>query len=1061
MPRWIAGGFLCFAVLACGAGGNRRSSTRVLGRALGNERFTTGRLARPTEWRACAATSDTGLAVRRTTCGERLAPGSRAFKSLSAATTEAKQALGSDSSVGGLHGRALLELRWMDQSPAGIDRAVAALERAARAAPESAAVLNDLAVAHLALAERDQQLRPLLTALDLEERALLYDASSLPALFNRALILERLYLDGTSRTAWTRYRALEGDSAWRSEADAHLRELSGENAAVDWASIVAGITPDSMPAFRQAVAARVAALPQGAREFGFTLLADWGRALDSGRVDRAKVLLEVGREIGGALRAAGDDEGLALAVAAIDSCGDDARRRRAAAGHILLKSGIAFQASASYDRAAKALGDAAAALRDAASPMVRWASFYRAAAEVNLGHHATADSILESLRAAATPREPALIGKTVWALGVNRLRRGDYEGATQFYRDALPYIRAAHEHENEGAISYLLAESLNLGGQSAAGSAEALRGLRLLSPFRHSTYFNNHLTTVAQIARQDSLRYAALDVVTEVLDVSRQISQPQTIAWAYRTHARDLLALGRTNAGDSSIAVAGEWAVHVDSGGGRDRVEADIAYVKALRLLDRDPSAAETMLADVARKYRRLHLDLDVPVALYAGARAAGNAGDATAKRQFLRDAIDQIERQNALFTTSEARAVFHETVENVFDAMIEQELARGDAMSALDYLERARIATWSGSAKSVGTALVRMDAPGLRATAAALPAGTLVIEYAVLADSLVVWSASRGGWIQRTFPVSRDSIAALTRRLAVEARDDRVGASSASARLFDAVLRPVLDKTPGANRLIVIPDRELNHVPFAALWDGATKRFVLEDHQISTVPSVSYLRAASAMAKRGTSEKRVLVVGDPQLDSADRARLPQLPGAAREASRVASLYTKDATELEGAQATRDSLLSLLPHYSVLHFAGHAVTDEDEPQLSYLALASGRAEASGQLRAPEIAKLSLSNVELVLLSACSSLTPRSSRTGTHAGLAYSFLRAGVPATVSTVWDVDDHSAIDMLVEFHQQFKRGVSAADALRNAQLAALRSPDHPEMHSPRVWASFIYTGR
>jgi CHAT domain-containing protein len=79
--------------------------------------------------------------------------------------------------------------------------------------------------------------------------------------------------------------------------------------------------------------------------------------------------------------------------------------------------------------------------------------------------------------------------------------------------------------------------------------------------------------------------------------------------------------------------------------------------------------------------------------------------------------------------------------------------------------------------------------------------------------------------------------------------------------------------------------------------------------------------------------------------------------------------------------------------------------------------------------------------------------------GAIAGLAYSFLRAGAPATVSTLWDVDDEVTTELLVSFHSRFAGGMPAAEALRLAQQDALRSR-RQELRSPRAWGAFVYTG-
>jgi CHAT domain-containing protein len=190
-------------------------------------------------------------------------------------------------------------------------------------------------------------------------------------------------------------------------------------------------------------------------------------------------------------------------------------------------------------------------------------------------------------------------------------------------------------------------------------------------------------------------------------------------------------------------------------------------------------------------------------------------------------------------------------------------------------------------------------------------------------------------------------------------------------------------------------------------------------------------------------------------LDTTSSAQLPALPGALGEARRVADQY-RSHTLLTAGQALRDTVIALLATSSVFHFAGHAIVNSDQPELSYLALATaggGDAE-NGMLRAREIGKLRPSKLQLVVLSACSTMNPRASHTGAIAGLAYSFLRAGVPATISTLWDVSDEATAELLVDFHRQLVGGKIAAEALQSAQRAAIKRS------APRVWAAFIYTG-
>ena len=256
---------------------------------------------------------------------------------------------------------------------------------------------------------------------------------------------------------------------------------------------------------------------------------------------------------------------------------------------------------------------------------------------------------------------------------------------------------------------------------------------------------------------------------------------------------------------------------------------------------------------------------------------------------------------------------------------------------------------------------------------------------------------------------------------------------------------------------MVVVADRELHSVPFSALRNRDDGRYAVELHEFSTVPSAAFFVSALARDTPRIRGGEALVIGNPALSSGAASRLGNLPSAAREAARVAGLYP-GSTHLVGTKADRERVLELLPRTSLLHFAGHAVFDADRPERSYLALAS-RDGSDGPLLAAEIGRLRPSNLEVVVLSACSTLNPRPSRAGGVAGLAYSFLHAGALATVSTLWDVSDAEAVELMVTFHQQLQDGRTPADALRAAQLRALHSAS-PATRAPRTWAAFTYTG-
>jgi CHAT domain-containing protein len=363
--------------------------------------------------------------------------------------------------------------------------------------------------------------------------------------------------------------------------------------------------------------------------------------------------------------------------------------------------------------------------------------------------------------------------------------------------------------------------------------------------------------------------------------------------------------------------------------------------------------------------------------------------------------------------------------MEGVFDAMIDLELDGGRPDEAFAYLERARVAAWGpgGTRAPAGRAAQSQ----IRAVQSRVRHDGLAVEYALLPDRVVVWVISRGTWRHYAVPVTRDSVAALVARFHEEARTTEVPSGSARAVLFDLLLRPIESELGAAATVAIVPDRELSQLAFAALWDRRTRRYVVERLTIHTLPSAAFLGAAATGHGTVPASAAALVVGDPAFDSLTVPHVARLPGAAQEAAQVARFYPH-ARLMTGLAARRDSLRALLPAASILHFAGHAVVNGEQPELSYLALAADGSAEGGVLRAREIGALRLSRLQVVILSACNTLGARPTHVGAVTGLAYSFLRAGAPATVSSLWDVDDGTTTPVLVALNRQMTGGLSAA---------------------------------
>ncbi len=273
------------------------------------------------------------------------------------------------------------------------------------------------------------------------------------------------------------------------------------------------------------------------------------------------------------------------------------------------------------------------------------------------------------------------------------------------------------------------------------------------------------------------------------------------------------------------------------------------------------------------------------------------------------------------------------------------------------------------------------------------------------------------------------------------------------AARLYADLVFPA--RVEG-DRLVVVPDEELHSLPFAALINPSTRRYLVEEREVVVAPSATvYLAAHDRFQElRKTPALSAVVVGDPVLDRMLFPGLAPLAGARDEARRVAALYPRRALLL-GNAATRSALLEAVDGRDVLHFAGHAAVNRMAPERSSLPLAAGGAVEDAALSALDIAALRLD-----LDSHRGALGVRQ-RVGTAASgegplsLARAFLSAGAPTVVASLWPVPDGPTAPLITSLHQRLRAGDEPAAALRAAQLALLRS-QQPSLRSPAVWSVF-----
>jgi CHAT domain-containing protein len=296
--------------------------------------------------------------------------------------------------------------------------------------------------------------------------------------------------------------------------------------------------------------------------------------------------------------------------------------------------------------------------------------------------------------------------------------------------------------------------------------------------------------------------------------------------------------------------------------------------------------------------------------------------------------------------------------------------------------------------------------------------------------------------------------------------------AGGAAQELFERLIRPVQPHIRGAGRLVVVPDDVLHALPLEALTGADDRPFLLE-LPVTYLPTLAFLRRGAV--PRELEAMASLVVGAPALPGSGAADalgaeqrsayergghdLGPLEHAGAEARSVARLVRRQSSRvLTGDEATEaDVKAEDLTRYRLLHFATHAIADEQVPLRSALALAPGGGE-DGFLEVREILDLDL-NADLVVLSACSTGRGRLIRGEGIVGLSRAFLVAGARSLVVSLWNVDDRTTRLLMESFYRNLRKGLAADDALRRAKLA-LRSRGGGRFAHPYHWAPFVLVG-
>jgi CHAT domain-containing protein/tetratricopeptide (TPR) repeat protein len=952
-----------------------------------------------------------------------------------------------------------------------VEQAVGSLEKKVGRVPGDAQAWSDLAAAYLVQAQELDDPGGLITALEAADKAVSLDGNLPEARFNRALLLERLGSRSEALRAWQAYLTLDGSSEWSVEAQAHIQSLAEPAADAVWKQQRRLLEDAAVRGDREVVRAIVERFRQAAREDAEQdLLGRWADARMVGRPDEAERTLTTVRLIGNALAELGGDAMVHEAVAVVDeaiAAGDEARLRLLSEGYRSFRAGFPLYKRYETTEAVVFFERSRRALELARSPFVSRVDFWLAGSAYHLNSFAGAAASLERLEnELAGSQLWGLRGHIAWMRGQLRSVQGDPMAAQSFYARALSLFERAGESDNAAALSSLIGESLDLLGQSREAWRFEFRPLQMVHQVRDPTiqYIILHVAERHFMAQKPAVAlHFQSELVRRLASADNPSLQASGLLWRGLLQSRAghqeqaLRDLARV---DQLVAKAKDDSIRRD-------LETDLAMIEGEVKLATDPMKAADLLTSALSMYEGRGHHLLTMTARRARAHAYRAAGRLDLAEEDLRVGLEEYEKLGEDVFKEGIRSAFVHQSEEIFREMMSfLAVDRRRPDLAFAYADRSRTRVLPGAVLLSGAAgsdrerLLLKDRQPLAAEEIrqALPERTVLAQLAVLDDRVLIWLVRKEGMEVFVEPIPAAEIRVLVGQSRNLGSSPKTGDKALSA-LFDHLILPWWERARAADRIIFVPDTQLEGVPFACLRDRRGN-YLIESHEIAVAPSASLVAWALKARPKVTDLKSAgLVVGNPKLASDLLLRLQNLSFAEEEARRIAA-DSPGSRLLLGAAATRSAFLEEFRRASWVHFAGHALVNRQNPLLSMLVLApASDGSDKGALYAQDIYDLDLRGTRLIVLAACDSAQGALDGGG-GANLARAFLAAGARTVVATLWQTEDRASEELFKVFYDRMRHGVAPAAALRDAQLAMIHSKEDSALQLPVSWAGFQVIG-
>ena len=247
--------------------------------------------------------------------------------------------------------------------------------------------------------------------------------------------------------------------------------------------------------------------------------------------------------------------------------------------------------------------------------------------------------------------------------------------------------------------------------------------------------------------------------------------------------------------------------------------------------------------------------------------------------------------------------------------------------------------------------------------------------------------------------------------------------------------------------RLIITQDGYF--LPFEALSKSSKRaEYLLNDYAISYTYSVQFLLKNLGENSFSFSHK---FMGMSPVNFSKNLNQTSLSGSDISLSEVASNFVF-GKKFSAKEATKNAFLTHAKDYKIVHLYTHAQADstDQEPMIYF---------ADSVLKLSELNALERFKTQLLVLSACKTAVGKNAKGEGILSLSRGFAALGIPATLTTLWSVENQSTYTLNELFYRYLSEGYPKDISLQKAKIEFLQSQSG-EKQLPTFWAAAVLVG-